>query len=329
MNKEKSIKTLGIDLGNGYIKACENKKQLVEPTVFCYLEKQDFELTKYRNIFKYNEKNILIGYDAMNSAFRIRRILGNEGSQRYSEDIYKKMILSVIYKMYKSKVLNISNLVLGLPNNHYHKSVDIIKGLFKPNHFEQVLVDGKCCRVKVGKVTVIPQPIGTYFSTLFENQVNQKNDNVIIIDVGQGTLDVTQINKGNISKEFANDRGINMFYNSMKNILNKRYEGMNYTLPEVENIFNEGYFKYAGKEIKIQELEYTNTLELYFEEILEDIRSEFSSFNQFDKVVFTGGGSQFLHNNINKLELENIIILNQMSNAKGFYLYGENKNNNS
>lgn len=313
----KKIKSLGLDLGNGFIKMYDNGSTLIEQAVFSLVPKTDF-MTDKKDSYEVNNHSIYIGKMALSSGLPLKSALGNtDALSRYSSADYTSLLYAFISKFYCNEDVEIDCLVLGLPNNHFASCRDIVKTTFEN---KKQLVSNKLVSIK--EVIVLPQPYGGYIAEAITNK------NIMIIDLGHGTCDYTHIGpNGALVSMFATDEGVKKYYLSILSHLQRKYPSHGLKLEDVPLILDNGLTSHRGLKIDFNDTFVDETRLEFANELLKPIIDRYDYLHQFDNIIFIGGGSSVYQEAIVEMqtELPNIYIANdsQLVNAKGFYMFGK------
>lgn len=329
MSKEIIINTLAIDFGNGNIKITADGKNVeVIPAVYSYTSNSCFSLTTYDDVFKMNEREVIIGNEAMSLPGRKIGVVNSENDlKRYEENSYYDMIFNSILLHFKCRDIKVKKILCGLPNAHYKSASKIIKNKLEKTKKVNLKHNNKECSIKINKVVVLPQPIGTYFHLLAQNKINVDDNKILIIDGGFGTVDITEIENGHIADSFGNELGVRQLLSTMYSTLKDKWPGIQYTVYELDKVLKNQSFKYGGKVISLDEVNISELKELQLEKILTTVREKYAYLEIFDLVIFTGGLAKLLEQQINSKKQKNYMVLkdSQTANVKGFYFFGERR----
>jgi StbA protein. len=196
---------------------------------------------------------------------------------------YTAQLLYSISRLYEDEDMLEINLSLLLPigeMEHKQKYIDDLKG----KEFEFTVKTARSKQekfIKINDVMVIPEGFASYF-TINENI---KTGTVMVADLGGRTCNVTAFENG-VPKVLNTYRiGILNFY--MK--LQKLNEDKEYTLEDVEKGIKKGDIKVTKK-----------LLGAFMQDILNEIKINVN-LNQYDTVIWTGGGSKVLEEIINEV----------------------------
>lgn len=309
------IKALGIDLGNGFVKMYSDTKTLVEQAVFCHAAEVDFNNSNSNSI-TISDKNIYVGQDAIDSGLDLRSAVGRiDAISRYSSEEYINLMYAFIFLYGDKNNIEIDNLVLGLPNNHFKSCKEVLK-----NNFEnrKVIINQKI--IKINNVVVLPQPYGGYLGS----QLGKST--VAIVDLGQGTVDYTILNKnGEIIDMFSTEDGVKKYYLATLQYLKGLFPTHDLKLEDIPIILKEGIKDHRGNYIDITDETIKEIKSKHTTVLLTPIIEKYNYLTKFDNILFIGGGAEVYKEEIIALaeHSNNIKIGNdpQILNAKGFYLF--------
>lgn len=317
--ENKQIVALGLDLGNGFMKLQAEGHSCTEPSVFAHAPSTIFK-NGDDDVIVVNNNRILLGNDALERDLQVFSAVGvTDALTRYTSTEYANMLYGFITKTFKSNV-TIGCLVLGLPNNHFKECSQALKERFEQKK-EIVEYQGVQYLVDIQDVIVLPQPFGVYIR---ENIINE---NILVIDLGQGTNDYTHINKkANINNMFSNEDGLKRYYMEVLQYLRALYPSYSLSVSDVPTFEREGIRDLKGNNVSIQDSNVQQMKEKYAKNILQPVIDVYSHLNTFDRIIITGGGAEAFKETLLtfKQDLANLeVAINpQIANAEGFYAFG-------
>ncbi|MFK3939753.1 hypothetical protein ACI2JA_19780 [Alkalihalobacillus sp. NPDC078783] len=327
---KKTVKTLetpyAIDLGNGFSKRMWKDKMSVDPSVFAVYNPTWSDAKV--DIFEFEDGDpIIIGNHAKNLVKNVSQAMVSESAERYSSKQFRQLFLSTIAKDLR-KSTRIPHLVTGLPVSHFNSRIDQLES-FKGEH--TFLFNGEKIYIEIENVHVLPQPLGTYFYTIDEDI--DTGDSVLVIDVGHGTLDITELNGQAVVTDIGNDLGIKEAHNNVAALLREDFnDRTEFGSIGITEILEKG-LKYKGSRISIRE-KYEKQLRAifrnHFDLILAFITENKLDLTTYDNVIWTGGGSQELFDFIMNEEGNDnnhyiFIEEPQTANIKGYFAFGQAK----
>lgn len=226
-----------------------------------------------------------------------------------------------------------ANVITGLPTFDYEsdQTVKMIKSTMKQH--VMMKVDGTSVDVTIDKVIVIPQPVGTVFDVIVsENKKELQEENVIVADLGGGTLLIDTLNNLTYNSEATvqKKQGAYQLYDKIFHAL--KISGRP-NIHTIEKIVREGsekgkyvYHVRKNKDIDITDVVKTE-IDAYTESVISSIKHSGTSENEIDEVIFTGGGSNIVNKDMIKDAFDNVAFTthNEMSNVLGFLIAGKSK----
>lgn len=339
------MKNFALDLGNKQTKLKSEKNEYVLPSRFlnqAYAPKNaGKKANKDIHSFKvpFNSETYLWGQDVNNLHLDDYIEDTIMYDNRYSSESFKLLAnfalgeLAKDFEESKKGILDIS-VTLGLPTGDYENEDNLkeLEDVFSGQH--QVELDGETYNVKVKKINVLPQPIGTLYSELLDKEGNVKNpdlqeEKVGIIDVGGGTILIDTVLDFELSyknrKQF--DTGINDLYeNIMNNIKNET------SIYQIEHLIRKGLnddtYTYEFSKNNIQDITsiVLSERDRFTKRLITQIKSTLKNLNSIDTLIFTGGGANLINKKMINEEFSNAILVSntEFANVRGFYLFGSN-----
>ncbi|MGN0960689.1 MAG: hypothetical protein ACI4PF_00650 [Christensenellales bacterium] len=324
---------VGIDVANSTIKVWADGDQKVY----------------YRNTVKeikdaglvYSFKTDYHMYVLDNQVFEVGDISvagnGARGNSRYGSKSFRVEAAIGIAHVMKPGVRKRLRVVTGVPSalaKNAKVLEDVKKSLLGEYKIKSVLWEKvEEIEFEIVDVIVVPQPLGTMYSYLFDPTTGKLNEKLItqkalVVDIGWGTTDIAILESGRVRSTFGFETGTSDFISSIQEAVNAEIPEANIQAlnpheldtkllesPNVETpfgIFDLSKFVAQAKEEQAEKI-YSETMGLGLE------------FSKFYKIIFTGGGSLLYSQHlIEKFNDPRLIIQEDavMSNAHGFYLLG-------
>lgn len=226
-----------------------------------------------------------------------------------------------------------ANIVTGLPTQDFEvdKSIKEMKSAMKKHVV--MTVDGVKVDVQIDDVRVMPQPIGSiYDSIVSEKNKDIQEENLIVVDLGGGTLLVDTFKQLNydINSTVQENLGAFKLYKDIYHALNMQNRPSQH---RIESIIREGSEnnKYVYKLRKNKTEDITETvkplIEQYTRDVISVIKHSVSGLNDVDEFIFTGGGSNIIDRDMVEEAFENVSFTKHgdMSNVYGFLVAGKIK----
>lgn len=321
MTVKTKLKTpYAIDLGNGYTKRIwKDSEVYVEPSAL--VEVYNY-FGGFDNVINVNDRNLCIGKDVLKLLSDDHLLEGAVGEERYFKTEFKELFLGFIAKDFQDDV-ELPVVVVGLPVNDFTKYKEKLQKELKGRHL--VTFNEDDIMIKIGEVKCLPQPIGTLIY-LREQEVIEKDDEVLVVDIGFGTVDMTHLSGTYVVNRKGTDKGAIKPFSKIVRLLEEEF-GSSYKFdPYLLPKHFEDKVKINGDVTDIKNKDYTiKILDKHFKDIVRDVERFFTLTN-IDKVVWTGGTSELHADRIESLDwkFENIIVDNsQIANALGFYEVGK------
>lgn len=295
--------SVAIDIGNGYIKAMNQKEEKVHfPTVI----KENMELNILGN--QSDERITIEGQKFFigNLALVKRGKRRWENNATIHEDT-EKYIAACCYLLSEKESTSVEvELSLGLPYSYYLK--------FEQGKALKERTEGKIYKVEadtekeiiIRKVHVFPQGVGAYFANLYgingealegaENYVKS-----VSIDIGYRTVDVVAFEILDNHFELIEENSFSLeesgLYNAMNRIAEKAGKEFEITAHEVDYAIRNKNSKIATLygEIDLSKLEEEEYARLA-DEIVTEINQKLSGhLSKYQHVFVTGGGALSLY----------------------------------
>ena len=337
MNGElKTPVIVGLDHGNGWVKAKTSTQELVLPS---YIARKDSIgeglVGKELDVKEYESNNAkgevyIWGKDVI----KANHLLSTYGSQdRYKQKNYgllNEFALATVLADHESDVIENVWVITGVPSEE--------KGTILEKDLEKALIGAHLVKVngvdkiiKVSKVVILPQPVGTIMSLYLDDRGyvsddSFEDDGIAIIDLGTGTTDLDHIRELRRQEEDTLSIPIGMFdvYKRIERYIKKHHPNATVTAQKIEAQFSSDSYVIS----KRSSVDITDIKEQALEEIATEIKNaitqQWKTWDRFDSIVITGGGASTLGKKLKEL-IEDIkpVQNSQTANANGFYNYGE------
>lgn len=340
------MEVFSLDLGNMQTKIKSNKVQKVLPSSF--LDNEDLgdqsislfdsnlRVSEYKTNFD-PDFTYAWGEDLYQAHSKGEFIDTINFDNRYQTDEFRLLASFAIgelakdFEEAKKGILEVI-IVTGVPTNDFNQtSAKEIINVLQGDH--NITVDGESLNVRVKEVKVLPQPVGTVYDEVLEDEgylenENYLNEHVAVVDIGGGTILIDTIINMNLSGgERAQKEG--GAYKIYENIVHKcAQRNINISVSDLEQILRSQKENYVYQPNKNEMHDITEEvrkeIRKYTRELNNTINTTLKSTSKIDTLLFTGGGS----NLINQKEIENkfphaIFVSNsETANVNGFYKYG-------
>lgn len=256
---------------------------------------------------------------------------------RYNSEAFKLLanfalgLLASDFKIANNQVLEVV-VTAGLPTGDYADQ-ERLRSLLKVLEGQhQVTIDDQIVTVRVRKVYILPQPIGTLYNELLDDQGFIKNkalldEKVGIVDVGGGTILIDTILNFELSGK--NRQQFNTGVNDLYEAIASRIEG-DVSLYQLEKELRHGnqqhqwsYRFSKNRQDDITELVGKES-DRFTRRLVANVTSTLKNLDSIDTLFFTGGGANLINQKILKTTFTNAAIVKdtEVANVSGFYKYG-------
>ncbi|MCG5515741.1 MULTISPECIES: ParM/StbA family protein [Ectothiorhodospira] len=322
---------IGLDMGYGYIKAEDGQNGYVFPSVVGEAGTQAPMSLGFKRPPPTEDLRISVGgreYFLGDLAIRHSRIAyrGLSSTRAEGDDI---LILCLgTLALYCKDSLNSFFVVTGLPPGRMHMADDLVRRLQGDHEvIRRVGNQRHAYSVRLDRIDVVPQPVGTFWSMVLDDRGNLREDSpmldgrVGIIDVGFRTSDFATIVDGEYAPAFSRTVpiGISHGYDEIADLLNARYglERETYTLDEA---IIEGELNVSGRKVDI-----TGLRDQVFQDLATKLLVEINSLWQVDDypfVLITGGGGQVMSRYLREMIPHARTVDEPITaNARGFHAW--------
>lgn len=347
LNQLKTRKTtcIGLDHGNGFVKAKSDKTNFVLPSQLARAEDFSGELygkakdfKTYRMMYDEGEERAYAwGKDVTKAKFPIKSFATED---RYTKLPYKMLTSFALAELIGSMELHGKvNIVTGVPS--YEKGTKWEKDLeeaLKKIHL--VNVNGIEKRVDVESIKIVPQPLGTVLyhyldddGFVLDDKFESEDFYAGVIDIGSGTSDLDGLKELEVvHKDRATIRkGMFNAYDEIASFIKEEDPRADVDKERVEawirtkEMIGQNPFIYNPTS-KIY-VDFTKAARNAFRNLAEDIIMEIDqrwNKSHFNEIYLTGGGAKTLATYFKEWDKDIIVVENhQMANAHGFYRFAK------
>ncbi|MGB1110175.1 MAG: hypothetical protein ACPG4N_07450 [Gammaproteobacteria bacterium] len=246
----------------------------------------------------------------------------------------KNLALTALSNMVQSNAP--VNLVTGLPISYFQRYKDELGQLLIGKHTvtkmnpkgerEEVVIS-------VNKVRVVPQPFGSLFNVMLNQQgemseLRYAREKIGVIDIGFRTADYTIADKIRYSERGSRTTEAGMA-RAFTVIANKLQEstGVNVEIYRLHESLDRGFIKIRGKRIDLKEM-----ADQVFKQLAASIATEVDRLWQddwdIDAIVITGGGGKALAPHLQPLLNGEVKAMDpgsdaRLNNVQGYWRYGK------
>lgn len=286
---------LGLDVGHEYVKAI-------------YVDKDgNFKGVKFQSAVSYAELSLSnsgdLGEDGpiefKGSSFlvgerAIETSLPNLDIQFLEEysPLFAFKAIQIFQKEINEKV---DGIAIGFPLAHFKaEKVETMKQLLS-----SFVANGEVIELDV---VVLPQGYGTLLDYMFDEKgdlmTERRNKNLLVLDIGSSTVEVTYASKGKALKESSGtleNKGISKVVVGLQKIIQTEHF-VDLPLHQVSKVLVEGNLTISGDKLSLSTVIH-DLVDQYIEEVLNYIEMLWGSkFRSADAWVIGGGGAYILKN---------------------------------
>ena len=347
------MKVLALDLGNKQVKLKSEFREVVLPSHFV-------EASQYgdRGLLKFakSKKNVFDFVSSKDPDFTY--VWGKEldvdvvevvsdtigfGAQRYNRREFKLLAdfalayLAQDYEIAKTGVLEVA-VVTGIPTSDYlqKKALDALQKSLKGDH--NISINGKSLNIRVKKVYVLPQPVGTVLEQVMDDngeliESALLNANIGVVDIGGGTVLIDALRKMNLAddKRVQLSRGAFTIYEAIvKELAKQGYTVNEYEIESVVRAGNERE-QYFWSPDSNQTLDITDIVMrqrlIFTRNIISAIKTTYKGFGRMQTVLVTGGAANLILQKEFAVEIPiaHFVEDSEIANVRGFYKYALTK----
>lgn len=333
------MEIIGIDVGFGFTKAYNGKNSVIFKSLigdateiqFRSLLGQDEETSSLH--ITLDDKSYFLGnYAELQSNIREFTL----DQDKLLEEFVK--ILAVAAAGIATDTTAPINVVSGLPVGYLKRDSKKFKEMIRGVHeitFHHANGDKETKRVHIEKIHVIPQPIGSIFNLIFDEQGKLKDKNLAkqklgVVDIGFKTTDFSifdhlqYIERGSSTM----DTGISKCFSVIANKL-RQESNINIELYRMYKFIESGIIKIKGKEYNISNLK-KRVFGHAASAIASDLNRLWENDWDIDSIILSGGGSTELSGYLNQNIDGNVIPINRgidarFNNVQGYCKFGRYK----
>lgn len=254
---------IGIDVGNGYTKFGNEK--FASRVKVGEINKFGKKKSELHNV-EYEGIHYIVGQGAIFT-----------GDNRYFTKEYEICLLTAI-ALYCKKDFPKESIVVGLPEKKQKLLGSKIEEYLKSLGQKQIIVDDKKYTIRIENVIAFIE--GAY------PILEEIEDNVIVIDNGAGTINVSQWEDLSILNSQMYNESMYKMYADIAGYLNSN-KGTDYKPMDVQKFFNDETIIIDQKEVDITDTR--AIIKSYIKEIASYIRNDFD-YKSAKKIYLMGGG---------------------------------------
>jgi plasmid segregation protein ParM len=289
------MKLYGVDIGYGFTKvAGVDRIPRVIPSIvgsneeLCY--RSDIGDRIKIAPLTLNGHSYLVGEAAKRFSRHRYRIFDSTWTE---SPYYLLLLVSALMRIDKSAT-EPAAIVTGLPVNHYtQERVRQVQDLL--SHSDNVRISSGEALVKVEKIKVIPQPFGSFFDLILNDEGKLKDPEKIrqrvgIIDIGFQTTDLALATPQFIESSSGSlDVGVRSVANQLSRDLSRKYS-ITLDTTEAEEALRQKSVKIFGESVDLSDMIAERTREVA-ELILSYAHSLWGRGERLNRLILAGGGA--------------------------------------
>ncbi|HDK7180788.1 TPA: ParM/StbA family protein [Clostridium botulinum] len=271
----------GIDIGNGYVKFDDKKfatRVKVGEKIGFGKQKKEVHYVEYEGV-KY-----IVGKGSIFT-----------GDDRYFSKEYEICLLTAIALSNKDEDFIEENIVVGLPEKKFKLISPKLTKHLKEIGQKQIIVDDKKYTIRINDALVFIECAYPLLEGI--------EDNVMIIDNGAGTVNVTQWEDLSIINSATYGEAMYKMYGAISSYLNTN-KGSDFKPMDIEKILNKKTTTINQEEVDITDIR--PIIQNHIKEIASYIKNDFDYKNAKRICLIGGGGSDTINyweNEFSKIEL--------------------------
>lgn len=287
---------IGIDVGYGFVKVTDGQVGYSFPSVVGEGHTKPTFSMKIGPSPAIDQLKVGIGdrlFFVGKSAIKHSRFPYRDLSYTRSVSDDLETLFLTALSLFAKDVTNVFNVVTGLPVERMHLASDLIKRV-KGERTITLYNDAtsRNTTISVNEIEVVPQPLGTYWSSL-SNSVVPSDGRTGVVDIGFRTTDFATIEDSEYIPEKSKTIpvGLATAYDDISSSLVTEF-GVEKESYALDGIVINRKINISGETIDI-----SNIVESAFEKLATNILVEVHSqwnISEFDSLLLTGGGGQAL-----------------------------------
>ncbi len=294
-------KNIGIDLGYGFVKISDGKKDKLFPSVvgqarnLRYVTDESPEQNMINNLHvAVDGREYFVG-DLANRQSDV--VLFSLNESRMDESISKVLLTTALALLAEGHNTNF-NIVTGLPVGFFTETKQTVTQLFKGRHkisLKRNQTSDQDYTVMVNEVKVLPEPFGSLFDLILDYTGNIVDENLAaskvgIIDIGFRTTDYIVVdNLENIDRlSGSSNTALSTAYVLISELLKEEFK-ISKPIYQLDQIVRSGEIRISGKTYNLEEI-IKHAFSVVAEKLITEINSLWINKWELDMVFITGGG---------------------------------------
>lgn len=294
-------KNIGIDLGYGYVKVTDGQTAYLFPSTVGIGQKIRFKslLTTFQKptenlAITVDNKKYFVGQLAIKQSEVVTRSLG----RNRIEDTSTKVLLLAALSLFADKDDQSFNVITGLPVDYYSNFRDDWTELMLGMHAVKIDTgqQEKNKIIKIEKLQIIPQPFGTLYDKILNNEGEIRDESyndlkIGIVDIGFKTSDFAVADSLEFIDKLSSSSEIAM--STAFNFLTERFREkyfINKESYELDRVVETGILRVAGEAVDVEE-HINEAFSIVANKIATEINNIWDK-RELDKIILTGGGGE-------------------------------------
>lgn len=294
-------KNIGVDLGYGFVKITDGKKDKLFPSVvgqartLRYITDESPEQNQINNLHVLvDDREYFVG-DLANRQSDV--VLFSLNESRMDERISKVLLATALALLAEGRSTNY-NIVTGLPVGFFTETKQALNQLFKGRQnvaLKRNQQPDQEYTVMVNEVKILPEPFGSLFDLILDYTGNIVDENLAaskvgIIDVGFRTTDYIVVdNLENIDRlSGSSNTALSTAYVLISELLKEEFK-ISKPIYQLDQVIRSGEIRISGKTYNLDEIK-KHAFSVVAEKLITEINSLWINKWELDMVFITGGG---------------------------------------
>lgn len=321
-------KILGLDIGYGFSKATDGENTVVFPSVAGDATRADFDNDVVKagkgHVITLDGQEWFYGAHAQKHSRNPLALFARERTEQ-------RDLMRVLFCASLAELGIAENVVLctGLPVDWFADKDELESLLLGTHRFS---VDGLQRTVFVTRVVTVPQPFGSFFDQILDDQGRIINapfarGKVGVLDVGTFTCDIALSDGLEYVAKSSGSRTVAMstVWRQVRDGIKGRY-GLDYDLHRIDRLMQNGdTVTVQGHDRDISDL-IQPAIDAMAQQVLAFARDRWGNALDFKRIILTGGGATYLEDAVRSVYPHTLTLPEpHTGNLRGFYKYAVRK----
>lgn len=297
---------IGLDNGYHYTKTSEG---IIFPSTI--KQGKDIDINKDTIQVNMDGSDYIVGSDNGDYVADINKI---------KSPVTEICTFTAIAKSFTDQPVIECDVIAGLPVGYYAKQKEDFKNTLMSYGLKKLTIDGHTQTIRITSAEVYPQSVGV----VFLNAKDLKNDDTLVIDIGGGTVCVSEFHGLKMTKQATYPDGMLVFFSRLVQKINSDHECKleNYQLDD--KIFVKGYITTENGRVDLRS--YDADVNSHVSSISTQIKRDFNT-STMDNIFVIGGGGKRLYSKLHEQHFKTARLVDnaQFLNANAFKFMGEMK----